>query len=522
MTGRRSGLVRAATAIALVTVCARLVGLLRVFVLTRTVGDELTVADAYLAANTVPNIVFELVAGGALAALVVPVLAAPLARDDRVSVERTVSGLLTWAVVLLTPLAALGALLREPVMRLLTDDPEKVAIGSWMLLVFMPQVVLYGIGIVLAGVLQAHHRFLGPALAPLLSSALVIGAYLLYDSYHDTGLSGREESALAVGTTLGVVLLSLSLLVPTLGLRLRLRPSLSLPPGVGAQVRRLALYAGIGVAAQQLLLGLVLRLADPVPGGVLTYNVAYTAFLLPWAVLAVPIATSAFPSLARSAAAGDEVAYADIASRALRLVVVTALLAAGALVAVAEPAARLLLGVRSGGGNPEHLASVLRAFAPGLVGYAVLALGTRAHYARDDGRSPAIAGVSGFAVAALADIAGSAVFHVDDRIVVLAAGHSIGMAVTGLLLVGSMRRAAPGATQGAVRSGGIGLAAALVGAAAGAATCAALPEGGTLGEVGRTSAAAAVAAVAFLAVAAGGGALPRSTWRSLLPGGGHG
>jgi putative peptidoglycan lipid II flippase len=519
MTAARSALVRAATMIAVVTVCARLVGLLRVFVLTRTVGDELTVADAYLAANTVPNIVFELVAGGALAALVVPVLAAPLERGDRADVDRTVSGLLTWAVLLLTPLAVVGALLREPVMRLLTDDPDKVAIGSRMLLVFMPQVVLYGVGIILTGVLQAHRRFVGPALAPLLSSALVIGAYLLYDSYRDVGLSGREESALAVGTTLGVVVLSLSLLVPTVGLRLRLRPTLTLPPGVGAQVRRLAGYAAVGVAAQQLLLALVLRLADPVPGGVLTYNVAYTAFLLPWGVLAVPIATSAFPALARSAAAGDDAAYADTAARALRAVVVTALLAAAAMVAAADPAARLLLGVRDGAGDPDHLASVLRGFAPGLVGYAMLALGMRAHYARDDGRSPAVAGAAGFAVAAVADVVGSAWFDVDDRIVVLAVGHSIGMGVTGLLLLRSLRLTAPGATAGAARSGGVGGIAALVAAAVGALVCSALPAAGTLGEIGRTAAGAAAAALVFLVLAASGGALPGSSLRSLLPGG---
>ena len=516
----RATLLRAAGAIALVTIAARVVGLLRVFVLTRTVGDELMVADTYLAANTVPNIVFELVAGGALAALVVPVLAAPLERGARADVDRTASGLLTWTVLLLTPLALLGALLREPVMRLLTDDPDKVELGARMLLVFMPQVVLYGIGIVLTGLLQAHGRFLGPALAPLLSSALVIGAYLLYDSYADAGLSDREEAALAVGTTLGVVLLSLSLVVPTLRLRLRLRPTLALPPGVGRQVRRLAAYAAVGVAAQQLLLALVLRLADPVPGGVLTYNVAYTAFLLPWGVLAVPIATSAFPALARSAAAGDDDAYAATAAQALRAVVVTALLAAAAMIAVAEPAARLLLGVRAGAGDPDQLASVLRAFAPGLVGYAVLALGMRAHYARDDGRSPAVAGAAGFAVAALADVVGAVVFDVDDRIVVLAAGHSIGMAVTGVLLLRSLRRAAPGATAGAMRTGGGGTAAALLAGAAGAAVCAALPTSSTIGEIGRTTVGALTTLVAFGVVAVAAGAVPRSGWRELRPGGG--
>jgi putative peptidoglycan lipid II flippase len=449
MTARR--LARAATAIALVTVAARLVGLLRVFVLTRTVGDDLDVADAYLAANTVPNILFEVVAGGALAAVVVPALAGAEERGDRDQVRAVTSALLTRVAVVLLPVALVGVLLREPVMRLLSDDPEKVEVGARMLAVFMPQVVLYGVGIVLAGVLQAHHRFVGPALAPLLSSVVVIAAYIGYDRLGDTGLSRREELVLSVGTTAGVAVLSLSLLVPAARLRLGLRPRWSLPAGVGSQLRRLAGYAALAVAAQQLLLGLVLRLADPVPGGVLAYNVGYTAFLLPWAVVAVPVATSAFPALARSAAARDDAAYRAVARGSTTTVVVGMLATAAALVAVADPAARLLLGVR-GGGDVALLAGVMRALAPGLVGYGLLALLTRALYARDDGRAPALAAVAGFALAGVVDVAAALTLDGTAQVVALGAGHSVGLTLTGVLLLHSLHRAVPGSTSGKVES----------------------------------------------------------------------
>src|SRR3712207_5430007 len=132
--------------------------------------------------DLVPNIVFEVVAGGALASLVVPMLAGGIATGDREQVRRTASALLGWTLLVLTPLAVLVAVLAEPIARLLLGGgaEAQVDVAARLLVVFAPQVVLYGIGIVLTGVLQAHRRFAGPALAPLLSSVVVAAAYLLF------------------------------------------------------------------------------------------------------------------------------------------------------------------------------------------------------------------------------------------------------------------------------------------------------------------------------------------------------
>ena len=97
-------LLGAAGGIALVTVVSRAVGAGRVAVLARTLGTS-CVGDVYSAANAVPNVLFELVAGGALAAAVVPVLAGAVAAGDRTAAERTTSALLTWTVVVLVPVA---------------------------------------------------------------------------------------------------------------------------------------------------------------------------------------------------------------------------------------------------------------------------------------------------------------------------------------------------------------------------------------------------------------------------------
>ena len=213
------GVAGAAALIAVLTVLARLAGFGRTLVFTNTVGAGST-GDTYLAANNVPNIVFEVVAGGALASLVVPMLAGGIATGDREQVRRTASALLGWSLLVLTPLAVLLAVCAEPVARLLlgSQDPVQVDLAARFLLVFAPQVVLYGIGIVLTGVLQAHRRFAAPALAPLLSSVVVAGAYLAFAAIGGSrtaeGLSTPAELVLSVGTTLGVAALSLSLLLP--------------------------------------------------------------------------------------------------------------------------------------------------------------------------------------------------------------------------------------------------------------------------------------------------------------------
>ena len=94
---------------------------------------------------------FEVVAGGALAALVVPMLAGGIATGDRDQVRRTASALLGWTLLLLTPLAVAIAVFAEPIARLLLGggDQAEVELAARFLLVFAPQVVLYGIGIVL-------------------------------------------------------------------------------------------------------------------------------------------------------------------------------------------------------------------------------------------------------------------------------------------------------------------------------------------------------------------------------------
>jgi putative peptidoglycan lipid II flippase len=512
VSGRRvaQGVAGAAALIAVLTVLARLAGFGRTLVFTNAVGADST-GDTYTAANTVPNIVFEVVAGGALASLVVPMLAGGIAAGDREQVRRTASALLGWTLLVLVPLAALLALLAYPIAELLLGGgtPAEVDLAARFLLVFAPQVVLYGLAVVATGVLQAHRRFAWPALAPLLSSLVVAAAYAAFawlGGARAVGdLTTGAELVLGVGTTLGVVALALAVLVPVRRLRLGLRPSLRFPVGAAPQVRRLAVAGVLTLAGQQLVAAVAIRLAGAGPDGTqVAYTAALTLFLVPWAAVAVPLATSAYPLMAERAAAGDLPGYRRALGPVTALVVVASAVAAAVLAAVSGPMARVFLL----DGAPDRVAALrdaVVAFAPGLVGYGLVAVLTRALYARGQWRAPTACVLGGWLLAVAADVVLSAALPDADRALALAAGHSIGVTAAGVgLLVATARSAGPGALSGLARCGLPALLAGAAGAAAGLALARALgadPVPGT-SLAGAVGAGLLVAAAVTLVAAA--------------------
>ncbi|WFE39773.1 lipid II flippase MurJ [Micromonospora sp. WMMD998] len=470
--GRVAG---AAALIAVLTVVSRLAGFGRTAVFTWTLSTT-DLGGAYLVANYVPNFIFEIVAGGALASLVVPLLAGAVEAGDRRAVAATTGALLTWTLSLLVPLAVLVAVFADPLMGLLGHGLGEVrqASGARMLRVFAPQLPLYGVGIVLTGVLQAHRRFAWPVLAPLLSSVTVIAVYLGFTAAHGRlatiGEAGRGgELLLSGGTTLGVVVLSLSLLIPLRRLRLRPRPGYRFPADARARVGGLVVAGVVTVAAQQIALVVALnqvtygRTAD-----VGVYNLAQTVYFLPWSVLAVPLAIAAYPTLVAARATGDERAYHDTLAPAVRQVVLFSLLGAAALAGAAIPLGHFFFPDPVDAGTAT---AGIAGFAPGLLGYGLFAILTRALYARGETRPASVATALGWlSVPALAVLFGQ-VLPLADRVLAVALATSAGMLLLGALLIAAVRRAAGReALAGVARAGAAGLLAAAVAATGGAVT----------------------------------------------------
>jgi putative peptidoglycan lipid II flippase len=487
-----AGLAGAAALIAVITVVSRVVGFGRWLVFSGSVGAT-CVGQAYSTANQLPNVLFEVVAGGALAGAVIPLLAGPLARvaeagaggkaaaavveSHRREVDRTASALLTWTVLVLLPLSVVVALLADPLIGLLLGREGcagQTQLAVRMLVVFAPQVVLYGIGVVLTGVLQAHHRFAWPAVAPLLSSLVVIGAYRAYAA---TSAGAREverlpssaEAWLAWGTTAGVAVMTLPLLVPVLRCGVRLRPTVTFPAGVARRAGRLAAAGIAALLAQQASVLAVVKISNTAgtTGTLNVFQYTQAVYLLPYAVLAVPLATAAFPRLASHAATGDRKGYASTSSTTTRAVLLVSLAGAAVLVATAWPVGAFF-GVIDDG-SVVGMGAALVAIAPGLVGFALIAHLGRALYALERGRDAAMATVAGWVAVVLAMVGGGLLARSRDDVVVwLGAGSSVGMTVAGALLLVALRRVAGAAAVAGVGRTLVGTgAAALLGGAGG-------------------------------------------------------
>ncbi|GAA2531182.1 lipid II flippase MurJ [Pilimelia columellifera subsp. columellifera] len=447
---------------------ARVVGFGRTVVFGNAVSDT-AVGSVYTLVNAVPNIVFEVVAGGALASLVVPLLAGPVAAGDHRRVAAIASSLLLWTVALLASVAAVVALANGPILDLLNVPADMLPMGRRMLWVFAPQIPLYGVAVVLTGVLQAHRRFLWPVLAPLLSSVTVITAYLSFAAVAgarpDAGAVSRgAELILTAGTTAGVAVLGLCLVVPVRRLRLGWDLTAKMPEAARRTVAGLAGVAVVTVLGQQLAqLAMLAHAGAGPPGTPVQFNFAQTVFLLPWAVLAVPVATAVYPGLATAAAERDDTRFAATLAPAVRAAALLSALGAALLVALAGPAADVLLG----SAGRFALADGIAASAPGLLGYGLFAVLSRALYARGAvGLAAATTGAGWLAV-----IGGTFALPLllpVPMVPALLAAQSAGLLLLGALMVGATSRiAGPAALAGLGRAASTGLVAAVVSAAGG-------------------------------------------------------
>jgi putative peptidoglycan lipid II flippase len=490
---------------------ARVIGFGRQVVFAHTVQAS-CLGTAYTTANMVPNIIYDIVAGGALTAVVVPVLAGP-ARSDPEQVRRTSAALLTWAVLLLVPVSLVVAVIAQPLVSVLLGGTpgcpraDMVTLGARMLVVFAPQILLYGLAVVLYGILQAHRRFAAPALAPVLSSLVVIGAYFWFgvvgSGYQDLTrpVPAQAWIVLAVGTTAGVAALVATPLIPIARLHLRLRPRLRFPPGIGVRVRSLAAAGVATLIAQDASVAVVIVLANSRGGGsgaLVLYSFAWAVFFVPYAVLAVPIATSAFPELSARTDSFD-----GTSATSTRAVMVASWLGVAGMAGTCVPLARVFQSHVSQAADARQLAIALAAFAPGLVGYGLMANLSRVLYADGRSRASALAVSGGWLLVIVADLL--IVPFVPRSAVVpwLGAGTTLGLTASGIALLFLVRRfRGRGALRGCARAALAGLAGAVAGTAAGLGVAAALRVTGFLPNVGVTLLASAAVLVAFLAVVA--------------------
>ena len=431
-------------------IAARVTGLLRVVAVAGALGTTY-LGNTYQTANLVSNLLFELLAAGILSSVLVPPFVALLEEGRRDEAERLAGAVLGVALAVLGAVTVAGLLARPWIMRLLTvavsDDAVReaeVRLGGFLLWLFLPQVLFYAVSSVATAVLHGSRRFAAAAFAPVANNVVVIATMVAFavlagtDAGLDLPLSHRL--ILALGTTAGVVAMAA---VPVVALRragLRLRPRWDPShPGLRSLARS-GVWGVVYLTMAQLLVGVTLVLANRVEGGVVAYHIAFTTFLLPFAILAHPVFTTVYPGLAADAHARRWAGFADALGRGARSILFLVLPASALLVALARAGLRLIqLGALDDAGT-SLVARALAAYATGLVGYALLHLLTRASYAAGDTRTPALVnvGVAFGGSALMVSLFGLA--SGTGRMVAIGVAHSAAMVVGAAVLGVAVRR----------------------------------------------------------------------------------
>jgi putative peptidoglycan lipid II flippase len=514
VTSSAAGIARGAAIIAGLTVVSRLLGLVRTLVFSQVIGAN-CLGTAYVTASQVPNLIYELVLGGALTSAMIPVLARSAERagydpEEKDRVSQISSALLTWSIILLIPVTLVIAAAAGEIAGLFNpanansscSHADVVHVTGTMLEVFAPQVVLYGLSVVMFGVLQAYRRFVSPTLAPGVSSLVLIASYLAFAPL-DKGLPlGRvpftAELVLSGGATLGIATLVLVTVVPMWRLHLRLRPVLRFPPGVGRRVGGMAMVGFVEFLANDLNTVATIEMANGrgTTGALVLFNYAWQVFSAVFAVLAMSVVISAFPVL--SARDGPE--FDRTSAGSTRAVLLVSWLGTAVIAAIAIPTAHVLAK------QPDQVPELIEGFvlfAPGIAGIAVISNLSRVMFVIGRLKIAAYAVGGSWLAATAAQVVLAEIVPARLVVAALALGFTIGQSVAAVPLVIVTRRiCGPAAVEGFGHGMLAGLAAGAAGSAVGVAVSLAVslgvPTSGKLAAAGLAVASAVLAIAAFL------------------------
>jgi putative peptidoglycan lipid II flippase len=437
---------RAAAGMGAITAVSRAVGFVRVLVITAVLGTTY-LGNAFQSANSLSNVLFELLAAGALSAVLVPTFVRLIEDGDEAGAEEVAGRVLGVALLALGAVTAVGVIGAPLIARALTAgvDPDVAAdqraLVTYLLRFFVPQVLLYAAGTIATAVLYARRRFAITAAAPIGNTVVMVASLAAFRALAGPNpgldLSSGERLCLVVAGTGGVVAFVGLLLAACEASGFKLRPRRLRRDARVIEVLR---HSGWGVAlhtAGGLLLGAAIVAGAAVEGAVVAYQVGWVIFLAPYGVLAQPIHTAILPELVIEA---REVGPARVAASlrwSLERMALLVLPVTAAMAALALPAMRV---VSFGNTSSELLAAAVAGLAVGLYPYSGFLLLARGYYALGDSRTP---GIVAFVAAAVGVAVMGAATPLDGaaRVAVLGLGHSAAYTVGFLVLaVGLTRR----------------------------------------------------------------------------------
>jgi putative peptidoglycan lipid II flippase len=391
------------------TLISRLTGFIRAALLAAALGLALN-AEVFNVANTIPNSIYILVAGGVFNTVLVPQLVRAI-KNDPDGGDAYANRIVTLGAIVLAGVTAVLVLAAPLLMRVVVDgryftDPELapqreslITFARWCL----PQIFFYGMFVLIGQILNARRRF-GPMMwAPIANNVLSIMVIVTYlvaygDESDRAGYSTQQEVLLGLGSTLGIVLQTLVLLPYLHASGFRIHPRFDFRGTGLGHTLRLGIWTVGFVIVNQLAFYVMVHLATSGPasasGGEAAssgYTVYANAFLftqVPHSIVTVSLATATMPIVSAMAAEGRLGDVAREMSATLRLVLAVIVPFAVALVVVGPALATVMFSWGASTGDTGPLGNTLIAFAPGMLMFSVHYVVLRGFYSIEDTRTP--------------------------------------------------------------------------------------------------------------------------------------
>jgi len=401
-----TSVVRSSGVMALGTLASRGTGFLRTLVLAYVLGVSAGVSAAYNNANTLPNAVYDLMLGGILTSVVVPLLvnAAKRDADGGEAYDQRMFTLTTVALAVLTLAATLAAgLLVDLYAHDLTPPVRHLTVIFAFF--FIPQIFFYGVSSLAGGVLNARGHFAAPMWTPVINNVVVIAVLLLFVAVGGIGSSGAtlttgKVQLLGLGTTLGIVAQTVALIPFLRRVGFRWRPRFDFRRNEITEITRMAgplfgyiLTTQVSFLVVQNVANAAYRHASY--DGFPTYSFAWQLFQMPYAIVGISVITALLP---RMSAHASERRFGDVRrdfSGGVRLSSVVVVPASLILLVLGAPFAEALFGYgQVTAAEARYIGLVFGIFSLGLVPYMMFQLMLRVFYAMHDSKTPMFIGVA--------------------------------------------------------------------------------------------------------------------------------
>lgn len=451
------------------TVLSRVTGLLRLAAITAALGivaETGGLADVFHFANTAPNIIYELVLGGVLTSVFVPVFVELLDNEGPERAWAVASAIINVSLSVLVGIAALGVLIAPLIADVYTYrlGAEQAAIAqpamAFLLRLFLPQIAFYGLAAIIAGLLNAHKRFGPPMYTPVLNNLTVIATFLafyqLYGRVRLDDVTTTQLLVIGLGTTAGVAVNALAQLPFLRGLGRYRATAFSIAHPSIRKLARLSLFVLGYVAVNQIGYFIAQLLASGEVGDYAAYVTAFTFFMLPHGLFAVSVMTALLPAMSEDAVNERWDEFRARLSVGIRGTVLLVLPATIGYLVLGEPIIRLLERGVVRDESVELVTSVLRFFVIGLVPFSLFQLFLRAFYSLHDTRTPFFINC----VAVAINVAVNVPLYIWLGVRGLAAGHALAYTVGVTLQARSLARRIGGIDGGRIARSAVRIAAA--------------------------------------------------------------